>query len=37
MGVRKIPTADLLQLENNWLLLPITVDKGGENFIEVVT
>jgi phage repressor protein C with HTH and peptisase S24 domain len=27
----------LLQLENNRLLLPITVDANGENFIEIVT
>lgn len=28
---------DLLKFENNRLVLPITVDKDGENFIEVVT
>jgi transcriptional regulator with XRE-family HTH domain len=37
VDVRKIPTDDLLKLENNRLVLPITVDKDGENFIEVVT
>jgi transcriptional regulator with XRE-family HTH domain len=37
VDVRKIPMGDLLQLENNRLVLPITVDKHGENFIEVVT
>jgi transcriptional regulator with XRE-family HTH domain len=37
VDVRKIPTDDLLQLENNRLVLPITVDAAGENFIEVVT
>ncbi|MCV9932862.1 LexA family transcriptional regulator [Flavobacterium sp. LS1R47] len=37
VDVRKIPTNHLLQLENNRLLLPITVDANGENFIEIVT
>ena len=37
VDVRKIPMDDLLKLENNRLVLPITVDKEGENFIEVVT
>ncbi len=37
VDVRKIPVDDLLQLENNRLVLPITVDNKGENFIEVVT
>jgi transcriptional regulator with XRE-family HTH domain len=37
VDVRKIPVDDLLQLENNRLVLPITVDTKGENFIEVVT
>jgi transcriptional regulator with XRE-family HTH domain len=37
VDVRKIPLDDLLKLENNRLVLPITVDSNGENFIEVVT
>ena len=37
VDVRKIPVDDLLQLANNRLVLPITVDNKGENFIEVVT
>ena len=37
VDVRKIPMDDLLKLEGNRLVLPITVDKEGENFIEVVT
>ncbi|MCC9073539.1 helix-turn-helix domain-containing protein [Flavobacterium sp. F-65] len=37
VDVRKIPMDDLLKLENNRLLLPITVDVAGENYIEVVT
>lgn len=37
VDVRKIPMDDLLQLENNRLVLPITVDTDGNNCIEVVT
>lgn len=37
VDVRKISLDDLLKLEDNRLVLPITVDKDGENFIEVVT
>lgn len=37
VDVRKIPTGDLLKLENNRILLPIKVDGEGENYIEVVT
>ncbi|MBW3519992.1 helix-turn-helix domain-containing protein [Flavobacterium sp. NKUCC04_CG] len=37
VDIRKIPMDDLLQLEGNRLVLPITVDREGENFIEVVT
>jgi transcriptional regulator with XRE-family HTH domain len=37
VDVRKIPLDDLLQLENNRLVLPITVDNKGDNFIEVVS
>ena len=37
VDVRKIPSGDLLKLENNRLLLPITVDYEGNNLIEIVT
>ncbi|MCV9926273.1 helix-turn-helix domain-containing protein [Flavobacterium sp. LS1R49] len=37
VDVRKIPMDDLLKLEGNRLVLPITVSQDGENFIEVVT
>lgn len=37
IDVRKIPMGDLLKLENNRLLLPITVDASGNNMIEIVT
>jgi transcriptional regulator with XRE-family HTH domain len=37
VDVRKIPLGDLLKLENNRILLPITVDEKGNNLIEVVT
>jgi transcriptional regulator with XRE-family HTH domain len=37
VDVRKIPMDDLLKLEGNRLVLPITVDKDGSDFIEVVT
>lgn len=37
VDVRKIPVGDLLKLENNRVLLPITVDAHGNNLIEVVT
>lgn len=37
VDVRKIPVDDLLKLEGNRLVLPITVDKNGNNFIELVT
>ena len=36
VDVRKIPLDDLLKLEDNRILLPITVDKEGDNFIEIV-
>lgn len=35
--VRKIKIDDLVKLENNRLLLPITVNNEGESFIEIVT
>lgn len=37
VDIRKINTDDLLKLENNRLLLPITVDGNGNNMIEIVT
>lgn len=37
VDVRKIPTDNLLKLEDNRLVLPITVDGKGENQIEVIT
>jgi transcriptional regulator with XRE-family HTH domain len=37
VDIRKIPTDDLLKLEDNRLVLPIMVDSKGENRIEVVT
>lgn len=37
VDVRKIPNGDLLKLENNRVLLPITVDNEGNNLIEIVT
>lgn len=37
VDVRKIPSGDLMKLENNRLLLPITVDGNGDNLIEIVT
>lgn len=36
VDVRKIPDGALMQLEDNRLLLPITVDSEGNNRIEVV-
>lgn len=37
VDIRKINMNDLLKLENNRLILPIQVDREGENYIEVVT
>lgn len=37
VDIRKIPMDDLLQLESNRLVLPITVNREGDNLIEVVT
>jgi transcriptional regulator with XRE-family HTH domain len=37
VDIRKIEMQDLMKLENNRLILPIQVDRAGENFIEVVT
>lgn len=37
VDIRKLPSENLLELENNRMLLPIKVDGGGESLIEVVT
>ncbi len=34
--IRRVPYEDLIQLEDNRILLPITVDKEGENRIEII-
>lgn len=36
VDLRKISLDDLLQLGDNRILLPITVDRHGENFIEII-
>ena len=36
VDLRKIPVDDLLKLGDNRILLPITVDKNGNNFIEII-
>lgn len=36
VDLRKIPVDDLLKLGDNRILLPITVDKHGNDFIEIV-
>jgi transcriptional regulator with XRE-family HTH domain len=36
VDVRKIPLDELLKLDDNRILLPITVDKNGDNFIEII-
>lgn len=36
VDIRKIPFEDLLKLEDNRILLPITVDPKGENIIEII-
>lgn len=35
--IRRVPYEDLLQLEENRILLPITVDSHGENKIEILS
>ena len=35
--IRRVPYEDLIQLEDNRILLPITVDREGENRIEIVS
>ncbi|WP_163400408.1 XRE family transcriptional regulator [Flavobacterium fluviatile] len=37
VDIRKIDMQHLIKLESNRLVLPILVDHGGENFIEIVT
>lgn len=37
VDVRKIPFDNLLKLDNNRILLPITVDPAGNDLIEIVT
>jgi transcriptional regulator with XRE-family HTH domain len=34
--IRRVPYENLIQLEENRILLPITVDKEGENRIEII-
>lgn len=36
VDLRKISVDDLLQLDDNRILLPITVDRQGDNFIEII-
>lgn len=36
VDLRKIPVDDLFQLADNRILLPIAVDKSGNNFIEII-
>ncbi|WP_324218908.1 LexA family transcriptional regulator [Flavobacterium sp.] len=36
IDLKKIPMGDLLKLGDNRILLPITVDRNGNNFIEIV-
>jgi len=36
VDLRKVAIDDLLKLDDNRILLPITVDSQGENFIEIV-
>ncbi|NRT10456.1 helix-turn-helix domain-containing protein [Flavobacterium sp. 14A] len=36
VDVRKVPIDELLKLEDNRILLPITVNKDGDNFIEII-
>jgi transcriptional regulator with XRE-family HTH domain len=36
VDLRKIPVDDLLKLGDNRILLPIVVDKSGNNFIEII-
>lgn len=36
VDLRKIPVDELLKMGDNRILLPITVDKNGNNFIEII-
>ena len=36
VDLRKIPMTELMTLSDNRILLPITVDRNGENFIEII-
>jgi transcriptional regulator with XRE-family HTH domain len=36
VDVRKVPIDELLKLGDNRILLPITVNKDGDNFIEII-
>lgn len=36
VDIRKVPLEDLLKLEDNRIVLPITVDRNGDNFIEII-
>ncbi|HMI07862.1 MAG TPA: LexA family transcriptional regulator [Flavobacterium sp.] len=36
VDLRKVPLGDLLKLGDNRILLPITVDRNGDNFIEII-
>lgn len=37
VDIRKFPLEDLLKLDDNRILLPITVDRNRNNYIEIVT
>ena len=36
VDIRKVPFAELLKLEDNRILLPITVNTYGDSFIEII-
>lgn len=36
VDLRRVPMGELLKLEDNRILLPITVDRNGDNFIEII-
>jgi transcriptional regulator with XRE-family HTH domain len=36
VDLRKVPMKDLLKLEGNRILLPITVDRNGDNLVEII-
>ncbi len=37
VDLRKIPVDNLVQLEDNRIVLPITIDRNQDNYIEIVT